>query len=153
MKETFDWKYSCVSNFYLFSILSVQDWYEQKFWIKNYRNCAHWSPIRGLENLVKNLVHFNLQDWHLDEVLFCSNCTQWLWWWLTMNMEFLLIGRHKNALKTMQLDKTVNKITRLFHGHLERTAYKLRATKIKHSHWSTGHSTQLWLAEKRQTNL
>ena len=29
------------------------------------------------------------------------------------------------------------------HGHLERTAYKLSATKIEHSHWSTGHSTQL----------
>ena len=97
MKETFDWKYSCVSNFYLFSILSVQDWYEQKFWIKNNPNCAHWSPIRGLEkNLVKNLVHFNLQDWHLDEVLFCSNCIQWLWWWPTMSMETPSIGRHKN---------------------------------------------------------
>ena len=31
----------------------------------------------------------------------------------------------------------------LDHGHLERTAYKLSASKIEHSHWSTGHSTQL----------
>ena len=68
--------------------------------------------------MVKNLVHFNLQDWHLDEVLFCSNCTQWLWLWLTMNMEFLLIGRHKNVLKTKQLDKTVNKITRFFSNYI-----------------------------------
>ena len=29
------------------------------------------------------------------------------------------------------------------HGHLLRTAYKLSATKIEHSHWSTGHSTHL----------
>ena len=27
------------------------------------------------------------------------------------------------------------------HDHLLRTAYKLNATKIEHSHWSTGHST------------
>ena len=36
---------------------------------------------------------------------------------------------------------------------LLRTAYKLSATKIDHSHWSNGHSTHLWLADKRQTNL
>ena len=29
------------------------------------------------------------------------------------------------------------------HGHLLRTAHKLSATKIEHSHWSTGHSTHL----------
>ena len=29
------------------------------------------------------------------------------------------------------------------HGHLLRTAHKLSATNIKHSHWSTGHSTLL----------
>ena len=30
-----------------------------------------------------------------------------------------------------------------FHGHLLMTAHKLSATKIEHSHWSTGHSTHL----------
>ena len=39
------------------------------------------------------------------------------------------------------------------HGHLLRTSYKLRATKIELSHWSTGHSTQLWLAVEKKTNL
>ena len=39
------------------------------------------------------------------------------------------------------------------HGHILRTAHKLSATKIEHSHWSTGHSTHMWLADKRQTNL
>ena len=29
------------------------------------------------------------------------------------------------------------------HGQADRTAHKLSATKIKHSHWSTCHSTQL----------
>ena len=29
------------------------------------------------------------------------------------------------------------------HGHLLGTAHKLSATKIEHSHWSTGHSTHL----------
>ena len=39
------------------------------------------------------------------------------------------------------------------HGHLQRTAHKLSATKIEHSYWSTGNNTHLWLADKSQTNL
>ena len=39
------------------------------------------------------------------------------------------------------------------HGHLLRTAHKLSATKMEHSHWSISHSTHLWLADKRQMNL
>ena len=34
-----------------------------------------------------------------------------------------------------------------------RKADKLNTTKCKHSHWSTGYSTHLWLADKSQTNL
>ena len=32
-------------------------------------------------------------------------------------------------------------------------AHRLSAAKIEHSHWSTGHSTCLWLADKSLTNL
>ena len=50
--------------------------------------------------------------------------------------------KYKDSLLTIvagtKYDQVRNK-----HGHLERTAYKLSATKIEHSHWSTGHSTQL----------
>ena len=33
------------------------------------------------------------------------------------------------------------------HGHILRTAHKLSATTVEHSHWTTGHSTNLWLAD------
>jgi len=35
-------------------------------------------------------------------------------------------------------------------GLLQWTSYKLRATKIELSHWSTGHSTQLRLAVEKK---
>ena len=39
------------------------------------------------------------------------------------------------------------------HGRLIRKADELCATKSKHSHWSTGNELQLWLTEKRKTNI
>ena len=38
-------------------------------------------------------------------------------------------------------------------GQAYRLAHKLSATKIKLSHWSTGHSIHLGLADKSQMNL
>ena len=63
-------------------------------------------------------------------------------------------NKHKVIIKIViqgvskQADKSIvlkhNKILgTVNHGHLVRTAYKLSATKIEHSHWSTGHSTHL----------
>ena len=43
---------------------------------KRTKLCTLKSNQRLRKNLVKNLVHFNLQDWRLDEALFCSNCIQ-----------------------------------------------------------------------------
>ena len=44
----------------------------------------------------------------------------------------------------------VRGIGQCVHGHLLRTAYKLSATKIELSYWSTGHSTDLWLTDKKK---
>ena len=44
-------------------------------------------------------------------------------------------------------------IAGFYHGNELKKADKLSATKYEHSHWSTGHSTHLWLADKSQTNL
>ena len=39
------------------------------------------------------------------------------------------------------------------HGNVKRKAVKLSVTKCEHFHWSNGHRTHLWLADKSQMNL
>ena len=67
----------------------------------------------------------------------------------------------KNQIKNKEMFETISFVYHLWprvyiedpsHGHLLRTAHKLSATKIEHSQWSTGHSTLLWLDDKRLTN-
>ena len=50
---------------------------------------------------------------------------------------YVLFGNHRDAWGYGAIDASSG------HGHLLRTAHKLSATKIEHSHWSTGHSTHL----------
>ena len=63
-----------------------------------------------------------------------------------------LLKRHLTFVREC-LKKWFLSLLGLTHGHLLRTAHKLSGTKSEHSHRSTGHSTHLWLADKRQTNL
>ena len=106
----------------------------------------------------------------------CGICSQPRWNWILCNQELLLRVFNpgmvlietccdeygSNVTITWLAQPRWSLITILAiithglqynHGHLLRTAYKLHATRIEHSHSSTGHSTQLWLADKRQTNL
>ena len=54
-------------------------------------------------------------------------------------LEFFIKDMTKNIFIFPNDKKSAGTI----HGHLERTAYKLSATKIEHSHWSTDHITHL----------
>ena len=100
---------------------------------------------------------YNTQDlgWMLivDTYQWNANLTNWLTWFGLFLIHTLTFASEETSSLIIYCVLVSLCHWRNDHGHLLRTAHKLSATKSEPSHWSTGHSAHLWLADQRQINL